>query len=463
MASGSELRGASWAPDDTIILSPGLQTGLARVPAAGGEPEALTTVDFDDGQDSHRWPEVLPDGKTVVFNIIVSSQYDEAEIALLSLETGEITVLPVVGADPNYVSSGHLIMGRGESLVAVPFDLQRLEVTGSAVVVVEDVFVTAGGPGSAFFAASASGTLAYTPIRPNDRRLVLVDRRGQQRPIQLEPGPFLTPRFSPDGQQIAYEIDDDIWIYDLTRETSDRFTTDPAIDNTPLWAADGESLVFSSHRVGFSDLFQKPTTGRAPAELLAASVNYQYAGSFSADGRFLLYAEQGLTTDWDIWVLPMAEPDKPRPLIQTEFAEVQPNFSTDGQWIAYQSDESGGDEIYVAPFSGEGRRVRISGDGGHSPFWGPDGSELFFWSQTTNRLMAVPISFEPEFQAGTAQSLLAGDYLVTSITGRLQRDFDIAPNGEEFVMIRESQQEAPDIVIVLNWFDELKRLVPTDP
>ncbi len=457
------LRGASWAPDDTIILAPGLTSGLAQVSAAGGELQAITTVNPDRGEDSHRWPQVLPDGKTVLFNIVTSPRYDEAEIALLSLETGEIAVLPVVGADPYYVPTGHLVFGRGRSLLAVPFDLQRLEVTGAAVVVVEGVFITVEGPGSAYFAVSAAGTLVYKPALPSDRRLVLVDRQGKEQPLQLQPGPFTAPRFSPDGRQIAYEIDGDIWIQDLDRATSDRFTTDPANDNTPLWTRDGESLIFSSSRVGFSDLFRKPTMARSSAEQLVPSANFQFANSFSADGRFLLYTEQGLATGWDIWVLPMAQPDKPRSFLQTEFGEANAVFSPNGQWIAYTADESGGDEVYVAPFSGEGRRVRISSDGAHSPLWGRDGSELFFWSPGARMLMSAPISTEREFRVGAAQPLFGGSYFVAGAAGRIERAFDIAPDGQTFVMIRQSDQEISDMVLVLNWFDELKRLVPTDP
>ena len=452
------LRGASWGQDDNIILAPGLQSGLARVPAAGGPLEEITTVDFEGGEDSHRWPQVLPDGKTVVFNVVTSGRYDSSEIVALSLETGETTVLPEVGADPYYVSSGHLVFGREASLLAVPFDLQRLEITGSAVSVVEGAFITVTGPGSAFFAVSDTGTLVYQPEFPNDRTLVLVDRRGREEPLRLGPGPFLAPRFSPDGRRIAYDHDnEDIWIYELERGTADRFTTDPSDDVTPLWAADGESLVFSSNRAGFPNLFRQPTLGRSVAEHLVPSINYQFGNSFSPEGRYLLYREQDEATDWDIWVLPTAGLEEPRPFLKTAFFEGNAEFSPDGEWVAYTFDESGGNEVYVAPFSGSGRRQRISTDGGHSPRWSADGSELLFWSPSAAAMMSVPISLQDGFSAGSAESLFGGDYLL----GRDTRQYDLAPDGQQFVMIRESQREIPDMVLVLNWFEELRRLVPT--
>ncbi len=454
------LRGASWALDDTIILAPGLEHGLMRVPAAGGEPEAITTVE---GNDSHRWPQVLPDGKTVLFNMLTSGRYDQSAIALLSMETDEITVLPVVGTDPHYVPPGYLVFGRGESLFAVPFDVDRLEVTGSPASVIEGVLVTVAGPGSVYFAVADTGTVVYMPALPNEHSLVLVDRQGREQPLPLQPGAFSEPRFSPDGRQIAYVLADqtDIWVHDLDRGTTDRFTTDGADDYSPLWAADGESLIFSSDRAGYGDLFRKLTTGGPVAEVLATSGNYRYPTSLSPDGRFLLYTEQSSATDLDVWVLDTMEPDDPRPLVQTEFMEAAASFSPDGRWIAYASDESGRSEVYVTPFSSQGRRVRISTQGGVSPLWGPDGRQLFFWS-SAGMLMSVAVSPAGELTVGEARPLFGGAYLTSDVFGA-ERTFDIAPDGQSFVVIRQDDQGLDEMVLITNWFDELKRLVPTDP
>lgn len=399
----------------------------------------------------------------MLFNIVTGARYDQSQIALLSLDTDEITVLPVVGADPHYVSSGHLVFGRGDSLLAVPFDPDRLEVTGPEAAAVVGIVVSIYGPGATYFDVSATGTLVYIPARSSDNELVLVDRQGREQPLPLEPRSFESPRFSPGGERIAYtDPEGDIWIYDLERGTSDRLTTDPADDYGALWAPDGESLIFASDRAGFADLFRKPTRGGAAYEVLQSSLNARYTTSISGDGRFLLYSEQNDQTEVDVWVLDTTEPDKPRPLIQTGFLDAQASFSPDGQWIAYMSDESGGPEVYVRPFTGEGRRLRVSADGGHSPLWGPDGSQLFFWSNA-NMFMSAPISLGRELTAGEAERLFGDQYLTISSTGGLGNDvqYDVAPDGQTFVMIRRDDQEIADMVLVTNWFDELKRLAPT--
>ncbi len=455
----ASVRGASWGPDGTIVFGV-LDSGLSQVSASGGEPQALTTL--AEGEDGHYRPHFLPGGKALLFTIW-SGSLETAQIAVLSMDTGEYRTL-VGGTCPRYAPSGHIVFAREASLWVVPFDLEELEVTGDPVPVVEDLQVDIGF-GSAQFDLAGDGTLLYATggATGNTRTLVWVNREGREEPLTAEPRPYTYPRISPDGTRIALEVqdrDDDIWIWDIARETLTRLTFDPAIDRYPAWTADGAHVAFGSRRGGgFENLYWKAADGAGAVRRLNESENTQVPLVFSPDGRLVFRDGGGGNTQADLGLLTL-EGDS-EPLLATEFDERNAEISPDGNWLAYQSDASGQDEIYVRPFPDvdEGR-WQISRTGGTRPLWAPDGSELFY---LRGGIMAVPIQTEPSFAAGNATVAYDGD-----VFGRAAapgRTYDISPDGERFLIIKpvDINRESPtELILVQNWFEELKRAAPTE-
>ena len=387
-------------------------------------------------------------------------------LAVLDLDTGAVTRLGLPGVSPHYVSTGHLVYAAEDGSVrAVPFDASSLEVTGNPVPLVEGVVVKTSG--AANFSISDTGRLVYVSDPGGgmaQRSLVWVDRAGQEEPVGAPPRAYMQPRVSPDGTRLVFTDQDadntDVWVYDLTRATSTRLTSDPALDDRPLWTPDGERVVFASTREGASNLFWRAADGTGPVERLATSSNLQRAYAWADDGQVLVYQEVGGETIVDIWTLPLASERAPEPLIQGPFTENRPALSPDDRWIAYASDESGQYEIYVQPFPDLGERWTISTSGGSSPVWGPDGRELFYLNGPA--MMVVPIDTEDGFAPGNPGVSFEGQYL-PDVYGT-DRTYDIAPDGR-FVMIKESGEAgqpaaSPQLTVVLNWFQELTRLVP---
>ena len=462
-------RGSTWGPDETIIFNPGGTTGLWRVPALGGIPEEITVLDEEKGEESHRYPQFLPGGKWVLFTAKLSASADEANIMVHSLETGERKVVHQGGYHARYVPTGHLVFVRERTLVAVPFDLDRLAVTGSPVPILHGVLSDAG-QGEAHFAFSESGNLVYVPeagVQQNS--IVYLDREGHEEPYRAEARAYRWPRFSPDGRRLAVAVMEqgnrDVWIHGLARETRTRLTFDSARDGDDgqVWTPDGQRVVFSSNREGgVYNLFWKAADGTGRVERLTTSPNRQYPSSFSPDGKSLVFGEYKGGSGADIHLLSMEGEHTSQPLIQTEFDEGFPRTSPDGRWIAYHSSESGQFEVYVRPFPNveDGKSV-ISTDGGVHPVWGPDGRELFYRSVPGGKdMMVVRVDTEPIFAAGTPKLLFTTRWASNLFT----YPYDIAPNGRRFVIVKPEDRSISartHVNIVLNWFEELKRLVPT--
>jgi len=454
-------RSGDWF-EDTIVFSANLQSGpgLYRVSANGGESEMLAIPNLDEGEQAYALPDFLPDGKNLLFTIRLTTGF---QTALLSLETGERKVVLENARQAYYLPTGHLIYEQAVTgnLMAVPFDLAALEVTGDSVQVVQGVRQT---PTTVVdYAISDNGTLIYVPGTStgglNHSTLVWVDRRGQEEPLAAEPQSYQSPRISPDGSRLAITINEsdgsDIWIYDLEREILTRLTFDPATDSFPVWTPDGQRIVFNSGRAGAgNNLFWKAADGTGQVERLTTNPNNQGAFSFSPDGKRLVFSE---TTTTDLQVLSMEGERTSQPLFQSQFNEFRARISPDGHWIAYESNESGRQEIYVRPFPNvEEGKWQISSDLGQQPIWAPGGQELFYRSRQA--MMVVGIKTEPTFTVGSPVVLFTGRY--TTFTGPTL-NYDISPDGQRLLMIK--QEEGPDqINVVLNWFEELKRLVPTN-
>ena len=457
-------RGATWGPDDTIVFAPSITSGLFRVSAGGGTAKPLTVPDRKKGELGHRWPEILPGGKAVLFTIWTGAggSFDTAQIDVLSLETGEQRVLVEGGAYAKYVSTGHLVYARAGGLLAVPFDLERREVTGSPVSISENVNMSPLS-GVAEFTLSGEGSLAYVPgvSSVSERTLVWVDRKGALRPLVAPPRPYLTPRLSPDGGWLAVGIqvtNPGLWLYDLARGTLTRLTASN-LAPLPIWAPDGKHVTFLSAPSGAMDLYSIAADGSGAAEpLTTTSEKYRMPSSWSPDGRTLAFTEVDAATGFHIWLLSLEGDRKARPFLQTASDEGAPAFSPDGRRLAYQSDESGRSEIYVRPFPGPGGKIQISTEGGTQPMWARNGRELFY--RNGDKMMVTSLETKPVFAAFKPKLLFEAHYETGFST--LDRDYDVSPDGQRFLMIKGSEQEsAPtQLNVVLNWSDELRRLAP---
>ena len=456
----SSGRSGDWF-EDTIVFGATLPAGQAlyRVSANGGEPEMLATVNSDEGEGAYTNPDFLPDGKDLLFNIRLDTGH---QTALLSLETGEQKVLLENARQAHYLSTGHLVyeQSRTGNLMVVPFDLAALEVTGDSVPVVQGVRQVPVG--SVDYAISDNGTLVYVPSTSTggfNLTLVWVDRQGQATPLIEDRNIYSLPRLSPDGQRVAVGArsgaNPDIWIYDIGPGTRMRLTVE-GNNNSPVWTPDGKRVTFSSTRDGPQDLYWKPADGSGQAEPLLNmnSLNILTPTSWSPDGESLAFYEVNPASARDIWALPR-EGD-PLPFVATAFNERAPMFSPDGRWLAYVSDESGRDEIYVQPYPGPGGKWPISAEGGTEPHWSADGRELFY--RLGDKMMVVEVQSEPAFTSGRPQLVFEGPYLL----GTSVANYDISPDGQRFLMIKEEEGQQDQIHVVLNWFEELKRLVPTN-
>jgi serine/threonine-protein kinase len=447
------VMGATWGANGTIVFATTAYAGLMQVPAVGGTPQPLT---IPDQGEIHRRPQFLPDGSALVFTVIQGSTR-QRQIAVLSIETGEQRILRA-GFTPQVTASGHLLFHNESAVWATGFDLKRLEVTSEAVPVPLDV--TAGV--ARLFGVANDGTLVYWST-PGDRKrmLVWVDREGREEPLAADPDNYGYARVSPDGERVAVGVglagDRDLWTYSLARDAMTRLTFDEAGKFMPEWSPDGQRIVFAARNPdGRFNLFWKAADGTGAVERLTTSERSQWPTHWSSDGQLLFY-ECGGDSQCDLATLSMQGEPRADLLLQTEFQEWHAALSPDGRWIAYGSAELGKEEVYVRPFPDvDAGRWLVSTNEGIHPKWGPDGRELFYWSRAG--MMAVAVKTEPTFVPGTPEVLFdVGEYV-----NHLGRAWDVAPDGERFLMIKPTATSERKIVVVQNWFDELERLVPTD-
>ncbi len=461
IAEVGNFLGGTWGPDDTIVFTPSTSTGLYRVPASGGTPVELTQL--NEGEFSHRWPWFLPNGKAVLF-IAGALDNDDSTIEAVLLETGERKVVYRGGTYPRYASSGHLLYAREATLFAMPFDADRIESTGELNPVLEGVGVNPSTRG-VLFAVADDGTLVYVPGvgAAGEGKLVWVDRRGVEQPVVEALRDYLHPRLSPDGRRLAVAPPEagagryDTWLLELGRGTLTRLTFGEG--RRPLWSPDGERVIFASRREGTFSIFSKAADGSGTAEQLTGDA-YRIPTSISSDGKTIVFRQHNNTTGRDIGMVRLEGEREPEMLLQTPFEEHTGMLSPDDRWLAYVSNESGREEVYVTAFPDPGGKLQISTDGGAEPMWSRDGGELFY--RIGDKMMAVAIATEPQLAPGSPTLLFEGRYVSGSTGGNPATGYDVAPDGR-FVMVRTEEGAAgtQQINVVLNWFGELKRLVPT--
>jgi Tol biopolymer transport system component/DNA-binding winged helix-turn-helix (wHTH) protein len=456
--------GGSWGEDGSIVA--GLNFRLSRISSTGGTPARL--MELASGEIAHRWPQVLPGGKAVLFSAYTSmTGLDGATIEALSSRDGRRKTLVRGGTFGRYLPGGHLVYIDKGTLFAVPFDPDRLEVHGTPVPVLEDVAYSAAW-GSAQIEFSKTGTLVYRGGKVAGGLVTVrwLDGSGNEQPLLPVPGNYLSPTLSPDGGRLALTSAGDIWVYELRRGSMTRLTFGGGYGN-PLWTPDGRYIVFRAAR----GMFWTRADGTVQPQPLTQSTNQQISWSFSGDGKRLAFVELNSASRADIWTLPVETSSsglragKPEVFLQTPFNERGPAFSPDGRWIAYQSNESGRYEVYVHAFpDGHGKR-QISGDTGTNPAWSRNGRDLFFWTfgGPRNHLMAASYRV-------LGDSFVADKPRVWSekrpVTFTSTRSYDPAPDGKRIValMPAETPEEPPGhLIFLLNFFDELRRRVPVEP
>jgi len=461
--------GICWASDGRIIYGT-RSAGLGSVSAAGGAPEPLTQV--SPGKDAtHRLPHLLPGGKSLLFTSMPDPFGLEARIEWLSLETGQRKVVMEDAVDARYASTGHLVFVRKGALMAAPFNLDRLEAAGPAVTVMKGIQQALNAPqpdvnsGAGQYTISETGTLVFlsggiVPEQLGD--LYWIDRGGRaEKWAAFGTRAAMVFRIAhPSGQLLAYASyppNRGIGIYDIQKNT----TTRVAVEGqawSPIWTADGKRITFSWTKTGPMEIWWTGEDGGRTMELLTKSENELRACSWSPDGKYLAFLDNGPDMNVDIRLLRLAD-RQVLPFVATKSNEAFPDFSPDGRWLAYASNESGRFEIYIRSVPDGKRTLPITTEGGTAPLWSPDGRELFFWNKDFTKLMATPIVPGQNLSAGTPKLLF--EY---AVMGSQQiRNYDITPDGRRFLVRERKNYALPpvtELTLVRSWFEELKRLSP---
>jgi serine/threonine protein kinase len=460
IADAPFAQGGTWNRDGEIVFAPRRRGGvLYRVPASGGTAVPVTDIDETKQEFSHAWPFFLPDGRHFLF-ARGSTLGGNPSLYVGSLDSKEVKVIPGVASAAMYSPPGYILFLRESTLMAQSFDAVHLTTTGDSIPIAERVgsgsgSVITGGYGAVGFTVSETGTLVYRSNIALQTHPVWVNRGGKQAGEAAPPGAYNNLALSPDGRHLAFDRtadNTDVWLMDLDRRISSRFTFQQS--NVPIWSPDGRTVVFASYRTGLLDIFQRPSNMSAPDEVLLklSAQRILHPSDWSADGRYLAYYRTDAKTQLDIWVLPMFGDRTPFPYVHGEFNESQGQFSPDGKWMAYVSDESGAPEIYVQSFPTLTGKLQISPNGGSQPRWRPDGKELFYVAPD-RKLMAVTAKSGATFEATAPRAL----FETTLPVAPVRQAYAVSPDGQRFLLNAPLEMALPPLTIVQNWTAVLQK------
>lgn len=468
-------RGGSWGDDNSIVFAAGSLEGLSKISSTGGKPEPLTTLNPQAGEVTHRWPQVLPGSKDVIFtDHATGGQFDDADIAVYSTVSGKVKTLLHGGSYARYLPSGHLVYVHNGTLFAVPLDIKRLEVTGQAAPVVEGV-ASNPGSGGAQFSFSDSGTFVYVAgsAASQDVSIYWLDAAGKFTPLRETPGNYNNLSISPDGKRIAMEITNgnraDIWVYEWERDTLTRLTFKGDSNVRPVWTPDGQRIVYTSTQKGAAaNIWWIRADGGGDAQRLTESNYAQDPNSWSPDGKILAFQQDNPGTGQDLMTMSVEgsekagwKPGEPKPFVSTPATEVRPAFSHDGRWIAYHSNESGSFEVYVRPFPGPGGKTQISMGGGSAPQWSRNGKELYFTTSNRDKIMVATYTASGESFHPDKPRLWSPGQFTPRGTGI---NYALHPDGKRIAVLKapNATEALPikNVSFIFNFFDELRRKVP---
>jgi serine/threonine-protein kinase len=464
LCDAEDDRGGSWAEGGWIAFTPRSgEFSVMRVSSDGGTPEPLTKLDAS--EVTHRWPQVLPEDRAVLYTASTATgSYEGATIVAQSLVNGQRKVVHRGGYHAMYVPTGHLVYISQGTMFAAPFDLERLEIVGQAAPVLADArsFPSTGG---AQFSFSLTGSLVYVAGTNGAASSInWMGRDGRTEPLKADSAAYQHIRFSPDGARLAMSVLDqqrDVYVHEWSRGIMARLTSHQAMDANPVWTPDGLRVTFRSARHGVDNLYWQRADGTGETERLTESKIPQWPMSWHPNGRFLAFHEIGRDTGPDIWILPMEgdetsgwKPGLPTAFVDDRFNETEGAFSPDGRWLAYQSDESGRNEVYVRPFPGPGGKTQISTGGGLAPKWSAARWELFYRTDDQKIMVASYTTEGGAFRADRPRIWADGRFT----------EFDLHPGGERIAILQVPDALSPagsgQAIVVFNFFEELRRLAP---
>ncbi len=454
LAIAAAGRGGTWNRDGTILFVPNVTNPVLKVPATAGEPVAVTRLET--GQASHRFPQFLPDGRHFIY--FVQGGPDQGVYAG-SLDGGSSKRLANADGAAVVSPSGFLFFARQTTLLAQPFDFKRQELSGNPFPVAERVAFDAATNAAGF--SATLGVVTYRTVSASGaRQLMWLDRSGKSLGAigAADMAALTDVELSPDGKRVAVfravNGNTDVWLIDAARGVPTRFTFDAAIDQRPVWSADGSHVVFTSNRNGIYNLYWKMSSGAGADELLLESDQSKAPTDWSSDGRFLLFRSNDPKTSYHLWVLPMSGAKKPFPFLKTPFEEGDGQFSPDGKWIGYQSNESGRFEIYVQPFPGPGGKFQVSNNGGAQPRWNKNGKEIFYVS-LDSKMMATPVKLSPDGQSmetGTPAALFPVRIAGGPVSGVNKQQYAVSSDGQRFLVnLAVDEGAASPITLIYNW------------
>jgi eukaryotic-like serine/threonine-protein kinase len=462
-------RGGSWNREGTIVFPPTFNGPLYRISAGGGKPVALTEVDSSQQENSHRWPQFLPDGRHFLF-FAKSMRAPDSGTYVGSIDGKEKKLLFRNLSNAVYAASGYLLFVRENTLIAQAFDYKRLSLSGDAVPIAQGILVNAPY-GRAILSVSDNGVLAYGGATgaAEPSRLLWLDRTGKQISTVGDADMYRNPRLSPDGTKLAVAVADasraasDIWIYDLLHGGKTRLTFDASLNYSPIWSPDGRQIVFwSTRKSGFPQLFRKAANGEGGDELLLASNTTDHPDDWSPDGRFILYEPN--PTVAELWLLPVSGDRKPAVFLGGQDGTLpgEGTFSHDGKWLAFTEYSRGKRDVYITSFPGKTGKWQVSVAGGHYPRWRGDGKELFFLGPDNNTMMAADLDLKNAVpRIGTPKALFTVHLMLLSVQNRLGSawdPFEVSADGKRFLVNSTDQlQAAEPINLIMNWEAELKK------